>query len=389
VLPADYRHSRTAGAFNPAPASRLPRERGLLYRRDAGPQETMSQALGHARDGSTFPIHSCAYRLPAHDEGTAATVRLMIDKATGRGMEAQAHGSEGAQHPQVRDFALQATAGCLDRDDWGQAQAIYRAVKDKIRFRGEYGETVQTPLLTLQWQAGDCDDFATLLCALLLSIGIPSRIQTIAVPGHKDFGHVFCVVGVRQRGQVVAWPPLDPTVPGTAAGWQPPNAIRRKFWGGDELGSAVANRGPAGTQRRSQTMQGYRFDANIPEPRYGMGSFFGRLKKAAIGAGEGFIIGGPAGAVAGGARGAIARRAKFVPAQSMQGYVFTGMPLAMRHYAATPPPPLIPTDPTWHGRDKIYLGDAGGALDFMDNLSTTQKVVAGVAGVALLLALTQ
>ena len=74
--------------------------------------DQMPDAIGHARDGSTFPIHSYAYGLPAHHAGTGKSVRLMIDKALGRAheMEDAAHSSEGAQNPAVRDFALAAVA---------------------------------------------------------------------------------------------------------------------------------------------------------------------------------------------------------------------------------------------------------------------------------------
>jgi hypothetical protein len=335
----------------------------------------MPEAVGHARDGSTFPIHSCARQLPAHDAGTRVTVRMMTDKATGD------DGAEGAEHPQVRDFALQATANCPDRDDWAQAKAIYQAVKDTIRFRGERGETVQSPVLTLKWQAGDCDDFATLTCALLLSIGIPSRIQTVSLPGHKDFRHVYAVVGIRHRGQVVQWRALDETVPNTQAGWQPPDITRRRFWGGDRLG-------------RTSDMQGYY--------NPGMSGFWSKMAKGSLHAGkialksgEGFITGGPTGALSAGSQAALGRRAAFLQQvggeiPGLSGYT-RGFSIPERRYAPTPLPPPIPTDPTWHGGNRIYLGDAGylGDPGFFDQLTTTQKVVGGVAAVALLVALTQ
>lgn len=342
----------------------------------------MPEALGHARDGSTFPLHSCARQLPAHDAGTAVTCEMMMAKATGR------DGQEGAEHPQVRDFALQATANCPDRDDWAQARAIYQAVKDSIRFRGERGETVQTPVLTLQWQAGDCDDFTTLICAALLSIGIPSRIQTVSLPGHKDYRHVFPVVGIRQRGHVVEWRALDATVPHTAAGWQPPDATRRRFWGGDQLGSTHS--GSTGG-----TMQGYYVNPGLG----GLFSFMKKLDKAAlkvgVGAGEGFLVGGPAGAVAGGSKAALGRRAGLVsqlPIPGMSGYQRSSTPLIRsRRYARTPLPPPIPTDPAWHGGHRVYMSghDGLGDANFLNQLTTTQKVVGGVAAVALLVVLTQ
>ena len=345
----------------------------------------MPEALGHARDGSTFPIHSCARQLPAHDAGTAVTAQMMWDKATG------SDGGEGAEHPQVRDFALEATANCPDRDDWAQARAIYQAVKERIRFRGERGETVQNPVLTLKWQAGDCDDFTTLICAMLMSIGIPARIQTVSLPGHRDYRHVYAVAGIRRNGQVVEWRALDATVPHTAAGWQPPNITRRRFFGGttNEL-------------RRGHTMRGY-----LPDP--GLSGFWSKMVKGSLHAGtvglrtaEGFATGGPAGAVKAGATATlhyIAPHNKLLQQASsslqqripgLSGYG-PSVSIPPRRYAPTPMPPPIPTDPTWHGRDRVYLnglGDAG-MFDGLNTMSTTQKVIGGAAALVLLLALTQ
>ena len=362
----------------------------------------MPEALGHARDGSTFPIHSCAQRLPAHDRGTAATVRMMTEKATG---------AEGAQHPQVRDFALQATANCRDRDDWQQAQALYRAVKNKIRFRGEFGETVQTPVLTLKWQAGDCDDFTTLLCALCQSIGIPSRIQTVALHG-RDFAHVFAVAGIRQRGQVVDWRALDATVPHTEAGWQPRNVTRRKFWGGDELGCSRTFTAPLA--REANTMpQGNELGF------LGIGKIF----HVVTGAVKGFATGGPTGAITGGAKATVgevmaakaktaARRARqaailqqhgmtraphpaqvaFLKQNHMAGYGMSGYipgPIPMRTYSREPLAPLLNRAPGFPGNGgRVYLGDAGG-ITFFDSWTTTQKAVGGVVALGVVLALTQ
>ena len=333
----------------------------------------MPQALGHARDGSTFPIHSRACGLPAHDAGTAVTVETMMQKATG---------PEGAEHPQVRDFALAATAQCADRDDWGQAQAIYRAVKNQIRYRGEYGQTAQTPLLTLKWGAGNCVQSATLVAALLQSIGIPVRIQTVALPGRRDFGHVFAVAGIRQHGRVAQWRALDTTVPRTAAGWTPPDVSRRKFWGDNRLGST------GGTLMQQGNEMGF----------LGLGKVF----HVVSGAVKGFATGGPAGAVAGGAKATIgeiakakakkaARKARFQQMQRqphMSGYFDGGLP--MRRYPPTPAAPLLSRDPTWHGNGgRVYLGDAGGVTDFVNHLTPTQKLVGGVVVVGALLAVTQ
>jgi hypothetical protein len=189
----------------------------------------MREAFIRTDDG-TIPIRSYSLPLPKGDAGVELTVRLMNSKI---------QGEEGSRHPGVRAFAIDATRKAEDRDDWQQAQALFQAVKRKIRFRGEQDETVQTPWLTLQLGAGDCDDHTTLLVALLRSLGIPARIQTIALDQTKQFEHVFTMVGVRDHGRVAAWLPLDTTVPTAVPGWQPPNPTRRKVWGDESLRSGI------------------------------------------------------------------------------------------------------------------------------------------------------
>lgn len=173
--------------------------------------------------GKVIPIRARYYPLPAGDRGIAMTTALM---------NRDANGPEGAQHPGIRAFALSAINDVPDRDDYAQAAAIFQAVKKQIKFRGEYSETVQTPWLTLQLQAGDCDDHTTLLLALLRSVGIPARIQTVALHSDEQFEHVFAMAGLRgANGQVARWLALDTSVPFSRPGWQVPRATRRRVWG--------------------------------------------------------------------------------------------------------------------------------------------------------------
>lgn len=214
--------------------------------------------------GNIIPIRARAMQLPSGDAGIRQTIALM---------QQDANGQEGAQHPGIRAFALQAIANTPDRDDLAQATAIFQAVKKQIKFRGEYEETVQTPWLTLQLRAGDCDDHTTLLVALLKSVGIPARIQTVALHKDQQFEHVFAMAGIRGRtGQIEQWIPLDTTVPFAKPGWQPPYATRRKVWRGrtlgkvnwDELNKFVTN--VSGEVRANiATAKGYP-DPNAPLP---------------------------------------------------------------------------------------------------------------------------
>jgi hypothetical protein len=102
---------------------------------------------------------------------------------------------------------------------------VFAWVKRNIEFRGEAEETLQSPEATLNYGGGDCDDFAMLLVALLESLGYDATFKVVAVasdmPAH--FTHVYAVVKDKQTGQ---WVPLDPTVAGASAGWEPPDIVR-------------------------------------------------------------------------------------------------------------------------------------------------------------------
>lgn len=122
-------------------------------------------------------------------------------------------------HRAVRGAALDLTAELAQKDWPGEVRALFEFVRDRIRYvRDVRGvETVQTPDATLDIGAGDCDDKATLLAALLESIGYQTRFAAVGSrPGR--YSHVF----VEARERVGApWIALDATEP-VAAGWRPP-----------------------------------------------------------------------------------------------------------------------------------------------------------------------
>src|SRR5579871_4960062 len=124
--------------------------------------------------------------LPAGDAGTAKTIAWMRNFAGG---------SEGARNPWVRKVALDIVRGLDPRDYHGQIRNVFFWVKQNIEFRGEYRETVQTPLVTLSMKAGDCDDHVTLMAALLMSLGHRVRPVTVSTDQFQgQFTHVFAEV---------------------------------------------------------------------------------------------------------------------------------------------------------------------------------------------------
>lgn len=159
------------------------------------------------------------------DRGTAQTIRLM---------QRLVRGAEGAPHPWIRTAAVKIVAGVGNRDFDGEIDRLFRWVKKHIAFRGEYGETLQSPLVTFQLGAGDCDDHSVLLAALLEALGHQTQFKTQAIGG-RQFSHVFVQVLNRRTG---GWISLDTTAAQSFAGWEPRQAVTRaRSW--QDLGDAA------------------------------------------------------------------------------------------------------------------------------------------------------
>ena len=79
----------------------------------------------------------------------------------------------------------------------GEIASIGGYVRDNIRYVRDINqcETVQSPEVTLQIGAGDCDDKATLLAALLMAVGNDCRF--VACDQGQGYSHVWtqCLLG--------------------------------------------------------------------------------------------------------------------------------------------------------------------------------------------------
>ena len=186
-------------------------------------------------------IKSRRIQIPNGDAGIARTVQHMI---------AFAQGDEGAAHPSIRALATQITRNLASRDYLGEITAVFNWVKQNIRFSGEFKETLQTPYVTLQLATGDCDDFSTLVAALLLTLGYQVRFKTVGVDG-PDFSHVYVEVKLKRQNQ---WVPLDTTVASATVGWEPPNIVRAKTW--TAMGNAGLGEFLGAARRRGRRMNG-------------------------------------------------------------------------------------------------------------------------------------
>lgn len=157
-------------------------------------------------------------RLPPGERGTRATLELMRRLA-----------DAGSRDVRVREQAIgivrRARVAAHDFD--GELKAVFEWVRDRVRYtRDPAGvEALQAPHRTLALLAGDCDDMAMLLVALLRAIGHRAQLAFRAIGtdrrNPRRLSHVYVVA--RESGREVA---LDPTVPGTPLGWFYPNATR-------------------------------------------------------------------------------------------------------------------------------------------------------------------
>lgn len=93
-----------------------------------------------------------------------------------------------------------------ERDQLAEVSAVFNWVRDSVRYVPDVlgVETLAAPALTMQRRTGDCDDQTALLCALLESIGFPTRF-VVARYEADDFEHVYCQVFANGR-----WLDLDP-----------------------------------------------------------------------------------------------------------------------------------------------------------------------------------
>ena len=120
----------------------------------------------------------------------------------------------GSKDLEVRSAAIEALdrAGAPDHEPFAALGAVFRYVRDRIRFVPDPVGTqaVQSPRATLSIGAGNCAQRATLIAAMARSIGIPASLRFRVIAANprlpRAFSHVYVVAQV--RGKRVA---LDPT----------------------------------------------------------------------------------------------------------------------------------------------------------------------------------
>lgn len=124
----------------------------------------------------------------------------------------------------IRTLALQIIDRVRGHKNFAdQVRAVHNYVQSNIQYVKDVNgvETLATPIKTLEFRKGDCDDQATLLAALLEAIGHKTRFVAIRMKPFGPFVHVFTETKIGNR-----WIPLE-TTERWPAGMGPPKFAGR------------------------------------------------------------------------------------------------------------------------------------------------------------------
>ncbi|MHB8674561.1 MAG: transglutaminase-like domain-containing protein [Candidatus Limnocylindrales bacterium] len=126
----------------------------------------------------------------------------------------------------IRNLAESIIGVIPGRDYAGELAAIQSWVMHNIRYTRDpvNTETLKTPAALLESPQGDCDDQATLVAALVMTIGFPARFVAIGVETPGIFEHVYTEA---KLGTV--WLSVE-TTEDVPIGWRPENVVSRMEW---------------------------------------------------------------------------------------------------------------------------------------------------------------
>jgi transglutaminase-like putative cysteine protease len=157
---------------------------------------------------------------------------------------------QGKRDPQVYAFARRAiskkcgNSWCTpEKDNLAEAKALFGAlrgsspqelaairklfqdIRRNVRYTSDIAavDTYQKPAHTLALGTADCDDYTTLACSSLGSIGIPCRFKVIRTKGSNDWNHIYAQAGL-PRANPTRWYNLDASV-NMPFGWEAPPSM--------------------------------------------------------------------------------------------------------------------------------------------------------------------
>lgn len=147
----------------------------------------------------------------------------------------------GTRDPKVYQLARAVLAQKNAMGDWAvgekdhanEARALFNEVRRRVRYTWDpldY-DAFQTPRKTLELRTADCDDYASLLGAMLRAVGLKVRTRIVQTKGSDTWNHIYLAVAIPGKGPngTDGWMPLDPSVK-YPAGWEVPDSmvIRKK-----------------------------------------------------------------------------------------------------------------------------------------------------------------
>ncbi len=124
----------------------------------------------------------------------------------------------------IRELALSIVENQPPKCWTCEAKAIQNYIHKNIRYVRDIDglETVSTPLKTIQYKQGDCDDMVVLASSLLVSIGHPVRLLAVGFNG-SAISHVLLETRIGNN-----WLPMELTAP-LQFGFYPENITSSKI----------------------------------------------------------------------------------------------------------------------------------------------------------------
>lgn len=123
---------------------------------------------------------------------------------------------QAVQESETRDCAINISRAASVCGQGETILAIREFVRTRMQLVADPGELLIHPVRMIReiysrgFVAGDCDDAAVLVAALLASIGFQVRFRAILPRGDGSFQHVFAEV--YRPAPHSEWVPIDPTV---------------------------------------------------------------------------------------------------------------------------------------------------------------------------------
>lgn len=117
-----------------------------------------------------------------------------------------------------------------EKDTLAEIKALYAATRERVRYTSDPRgvDTYVNPRHTLAMQAADCDDFTSLGCAALESVGIACKLKVIRTVGSSEPNHIYALAATSKRGRP-KFIAFDTSV-NKYAGWEPPKSMIAESW---------------------------------------------------------------------------------------------------------------------------------------------------------------